>query len=192
MGSHDVNESGRNARHLQANRARVKKGRTNRTAPRGANGRTERTWPTRNRREPTDRPRTGVKARVKSERPGEPNGFERTASSERAAAAWAHQWRRKRRARGASAGTGNGGRMWERQNQRPVSSRRRAADGEPGQLAASYCSITWAGMRPRSLTLMPLFLAQARISALRSRLDAPRCRRLRVELPALRDFSTNG
>jgi hypothetical protein len=40
-------------------------------------------------------------------------------------------------------------------------------------MAASYCSTTLAGMRPRSLTAMPASFAQARIP-LRSRRDAVR------------------
>ena len=47
----------------------------------------------------------------------------------------------------------------------------------PGQdpwVAASYCSATLAGMRPRSLTAMPSPFAHARMLPLRSRLDAVR------------------
>ena len=41
-------------------------------------------------------------------------------------------------------------------------------------LAASYCSTTLAGMRPRALTAMPWSFAHVRIPPLRSRLDAVR------------------
>ncbi len=40
--------------------------------------------------------------------------------------------------------------------------------GQPNQCAASYSSITFSGMRPRSFTLIPADLAHLRISALRS------------------------
>src|SRR5215468_3046480 len=57
-------------------------------------------------------------------------------------------------------------------------------------LAASYCSTTLAGMRPRPLTAMPWPLAQARMSPLRCRLDDVRGRR--CPRPALRACSTKG
>ena len=59
-------------------------------------------------------------------------------------------------------------------------------------MAASYCSATLAEMRPRSLTVMPWPFAQARMSALRSRLDAVRPGRRRGPRPALRACPIKG
>ena len=56
-------------------------------------------------------------------------------------------------------------------------------------VAASYCSTTLAGMRPRSLTAMPCSFAHARMSPLRSRLDGVRTGRRRCPRPALRACS---
>ena len=56
-------------------------------------------------------------------------------------------------------------------------------------MAASYCSTTLAGMRPRSLTAMPWPLAHARISPLRSRRAAVRPGRCRCPRSALRACS---
>lgn len=60
------------------------------------------------------------------------------------------------------------------------------------QYAASYCSMTMAGMRPRSLTLIPRAFAHVRISALRSRVETPLVARRRRAEPTLRALSTNG
>jgi len=51
------------------------------------------------------------------------------------------------------------------------------------RVAASYCATMLAGMRPRSLATMPWPLAHARMSALRSRLDAVRPARRRAPPP---------
>jgi hypothetical protein len=53
-------------------------------------------------------------------------------------------------------------------------------------VAALYCSATLAEIRPRSLTVMPWSFAHARMSALRSRLDAVRPGRRRGPRPARR------
>jgi len=52
-------------------------------------------------------------------------------------------------------------------------------------VAASYCSTTLAGMRPRSLTAIPWPVAQARMLPLRSRLAAVRPGRRRCPLPGV-------
>jgi hypothetical protein len=52
--------------------------------------------------------------------------------------------------------------------------RRCISPGQDPWVAASYCSATVAGMRPRSLTMMPWSFVPARMSALRSRLDEVR------------------
>src|SRR5690606_6724061 len=59
---------------------------------------------------------------------------------------------------------------------------------------ARYSSTIAWGMRPRSLTCLPAALAHARISALRSLPDAPRCfpREVLRLVGALRAASTNG
>jgi hypothetical protein len=59
-----------------------------------------------------------------------------------------------------------------RQRQRPSGGNSFRTGRKPGVrqdllLAASYCSTTLAGIRPRSLTAMPWSFAQARISPLR-------------------------
>ena len=59
-------------------------------------------------------------------------------------------------------------------------------------MAASYCSATLAEIRPRLLTVMRSSFAHARISALRSRLDAVRPGRPRCPRPARRACSMNG
>ena len=65
--------------------------------------------------------------------------------------------------------------------------------GSAGYLvAASYCSTTLAGMRPRSLTGMPSAFAHARMSPLRSRAADVRAVRRRCPRPALRAWSTTG
>ncbi len=56
--------------------------------------------------------------------------------------------------------------------------------------AASYCSTTLAGMRPRPLTAMPCWPAQARRSPLRRRVDEVRGRR--CPRPARRACSAKG
>ena len=53
-------------------------------------------------------------------------------------------------------------------------------------VAARYCSTTLAGMRPRSLTAMPLSFAQVRMSTLRSRAAGVRAARRRWPRPTLR------
>lgn len=53
-------------------------------------------------------------------------------------------------------------------------------------VAASYCSTTLAGMRPRALTATPCSFAHVRIPPLRSRLDTVRPGRRRCPRPALR------
>ena len=53
-------------------------------------------------------------------------------------------------------------------------------------MAASYCSTTLAGMRPRALTATPCSFAHVRIPPLRSRLDTVRPGRRRCPRPALR------
>ena len=58
--------------------------------------------------------------------------------------------------------------------------------------AAWYCSTTLAGIRPRSLTVMPWSLAHARMPALRPRLDAVRPAVRRGPRPALRAWLMNG
>ena len=58
--------------------------------------------------------------------------------------------------------------------------------------AASYCSTTLAGMRPRSLTARPCCFAQARISPERCRLAAVRPPRRAGARPALRPCSMYG
>jgi len=57
-------------------------------------------------------------------------------------------------------------------------------------VAAWYCSITLAGIRPRSLTAMPWSLAHARTSPLRCRPAGVRAARRAGPRPALRACST--
>src|SRR6266487_3887306 len=59
-------------------------------------------------------------------------------------------------------------------------------------VAAWYWAATLAGMRPRSLTGMPLAFAHARISALRSRAAEVRAGRRRCPGPVLRACSVKG
>jgi hypothetical protein len=71
---------------------------------------------------------------------------------------------------------------------------RRANRGVPRDrpVAASYCSATPAGIRPRSLTGMPWAFAHARMLPLRWRADVVRAGRRCCPRPALRACSTKG